>query len=249
MSDMTCHEIRSYFETSGLGIDRRELEAHVGQHLQTCPKCAQELQAQVELLGILNLVRDSAPATSVSLDSVVLRNFRKRAAQTSDPKAISFFSQPIFGQSMTPLRWRGAIAAVIVLAGIALFAHRRSGPALPITVQSFPQASPQKESNPHVEASISSVNTLVPASPRPNRRSERDATQRAALAANAPKSQPADFNGLMYCDSLICSEGMEIIRMQLPAPTQSPDAATQNPVYADVIVGPDGIARGYRVVR
>ena len=244
---MNCHEIRSYFEASELGTGRRELAATVGQHLRTCSNCARDFQTQIELLGILNLVRDSAPATSASLDAAVLQNFRRRTAHISTPKALASFRRPV-----ATLLWRGAIAAVIVLAAIVLLAYRRSAPKPPIeAVRLAPLASPQGESDPvQPIISNSTASKSAPASPHPNRRSARNATQASALAANRRIPQPVDFNGLMYCDSLTCSEDMEIIRMQLPAPpAQSPDAAAQNPVYADVIVGPDGIARGYRIVR
>ena len=255
MLDMTCSEIRSYFERQESAAPRRDLAAAVASHLRTCPSCGPEFQAQIELLGILNLVRDSAAATSPSLDAAVLETFRERRSQVGAPKAVSFFRQPA-----TPLLWRCAIAAVIVLAAMILFAYRRSAPMPAIAAGRFvPPASPvkdspQKDALQNARSSNSAANPAAQHAPvevRPNRRTERSATRRAALAANQSNSWPVDFNGLMYCDSLSCSEGMEIIRMQLPAPpAQSPGAATaQNPVFADVVVGPDGIARGFRIVR
>jgi hypothetical protein len=255
MLDMTCNEMRSYFERQEPAAPRRDLAAAVASHLRTCPNCGPEFQAQIELLGILNLVQDSAPATSPSLDSAVLETFRARGSHVAAPRAVSFFRQPA-----APLLWRCAIAAMIVLAAMILFAYRRSAAKPPLEAGRFvPPASPlkdlpQKDSLQNALSSNSAANTAAQHAPvqvRPNRRTERTATRRAALAANPRNSWPADFNGLMYCDSLSCSEGMEIIRMQLPAPpAQSPGAATaQNPVFADVVVGPDGIARGFRIVR
>jgi hypothetical protein len=55
----------------------------------------------------------------------------------------------------------------------------------------------------------------------------------------------------MYCDQLSCAEAMEVIRVQLPTsiagltPGSTP---TDGMVFADVLVGPDGIARGIRIV-
>jgi hypothetical protein len=54
----------------------------------------------------------------------------------------------------------------------------------------------------------------------------------------------------MYCDQLSCSGAMEVIRMNLPASAlgmQSP-LRTSNLVAADVVVGPDGVARAIRIV-
>jgi hypothetical protein len=54
----------------------------------------------------------------------------------------------------------------------------------------------------------------------------------------------------MYCDALSCGEGMDMIRVQLPSivmPGQgSGFVQTSGSVTADVIVGPDGVARGIR---
>jgi len=55
----------------------------------------------------------------------------------------------------------------------------------------------------------------------------------------------------MYCDQLSCAEAMEIIRVQLPtsmAGLTPGSTATGDAVFADVLVGPDGIARGIRIV-
>jgi hypothetical protein len=270
--DMTCNEIRSYFERQEPVAGRGDLAAAVASHLRACPSCGPEFQAQIELLGILNLVRDSAPATSPSLDSAVLESFRARRAYVATPKAVSFFRRPA-----TPLLWRCAIAALVVLAAMILFAYRRSAPRPAMEAGRFvPQASPakdlpqkglpQKDSFQNALSSNAAANPPARQSPVPvgpnlrtartarterTERTAQTATRRTALAANQRHAWPVDFNGLMYCDSLSCSEGMEIIRMQLPAPPpQSPGAAgAHNPVFADVVVGPDGIARGFRMVR
>ena len=63
---------------------------------------------------------------------------------------------------------------------------------------------------------------------------------------------PPDFRSLMYCDELSCSGPMEVIRMQLPASDLlfAPGSNSANgTVLADVLVGPDGIARGIRIVQ
>jgi hypothetical protein len=54
----------------------------------------------------------------------------------------------------------------------------------------------------------------------------------------------------MYCDELSCGGAMDVIRVQLPASTAAlaPALSSGGPVFADVLVGSDGIARGIRVV-
>ena len=56
----------------------------------------------------------------------------------------------------------------------------------------------------------------------------------------------------MYCDELSCVDAMSVIRVQLPpfAAGFAPASMTNNDVvYADVLVGSDGIARSIRIVQ
>jgi hypothetical protein len=56
----------------------------------------------------------------------------------------------------------------------------------------------------------------------------------------------------MYCDALSCGGAMQLIRVQLSSPAAAFEPAAASPdgaIYADVLVGSDGIARGIRVVR
>jgi hypothetical protein len=61
------------------------------------------------------------------------------------------------------------------------------------------------------------------------------------------------YSNLMYCDPVVCSGPMQVIHIQVPA-EQVDAAAAQNQgkarksfVNADVVVGPDGVARAIRV--
>ena len=55
----------------------------------------------------------------------------------------------------------------------------------------------------------------------------------------------------MYCDELSCVGAMEMIRVQLPSSRVAgltPASTLPNGViFADVLVGPDGIARSIRI--
>jgi hypothetical protein len=56
----------------------------------------------------------------------------------------------------------------------------------------------------------------------------------------------------MYCDALSCGGTLQLIRVQLSSSAAAFEPAAASPegaIYADVLVGSDGIARGIRVVR
>jgi hypothetical protein len=74
----------------------------------------------------------------------------------------------------------------------------------------------------------------------------------AATGTEDTASLPAGFTGLMYCDELSCGGEMQVVRMELPmlsASIGSGYAGSNGLVLADVLVGPDGVARGIRIVR
>jgi hypothetical protein len=70
-------------------------------------------------------------------------------------------------------------------------------------------------------------------------------------AGRAVAAIPNEFRGLMFCDELSCGGGMDMIRIQLPASlVPRPDSGFQptgGAVNADVLIGPDGVARGIRI--
>src|SRR5262249_47443400 len=86
--------------------------------------------------------------------------------------------------------------------------------------------------------------------------------RRRSITASRPKNQPTwvagqdnelptRFQSLVYCDPFSCSGAMDVIRVRLPSPvlrTTPFSGGTDSLVSADVLVGPDGIARGIRVV-
>jgi len=55
----------------------------------------------------------------------------------------------------------------------------------------------------------------------------------------------------MYCDTLSCPEAMDVIRVQLPSTAMPRQVSgfiqSSKSVTADVLIGPDGIARGIRL--
>jgi hypothetical protein len=60
------------------------------------------------------------------------------------------------------------------------------------------------------------------------------------------------YSNLMYCDPVVCSGPMPVVRVRVPvqqaAPAADPGGGTgESYVNADVVIGPDGVARAIRV--
>jgi hypothetical protein len=235
---MTCHELRLYFE------DPLRMDAEFpgeAEHLAHCTECARLVEARRELGAGLRLVRESAPEASEALKAAVLANYRRRI--TGDPT---------LGRSrtrrFTVVAWTTA-AAVLALAG-ALLLH----PARRMETSNSKKESAQR---PIAETGTSEKGAnRVPwtnsvSSPKTRLRSARQ-PRRAPKVATTKTPASEDFRSLMYCDVLSCGGAMQLIRVQLPSSAAAFEPAAAPPygvIYADVLVGSDGIARGIRVVR
>jgi hypothetical protein len=243
---MTCHELRLYFE------DPLRMDAEFAceaEHLAHCTECARFVEARRELGAGLRLVRESASELSAALEIAVLANYRRRI--TGDPT---------LGRSrtrrFTVVAWTTAAAAVLALAGSLLLHPARR-----------PQTSNSKleTSNPKIESAqppIAETGTFekgansVPwinaaSSPKTRLRSARE-PRRAPQAVTTKSPASEDFHSLMYCDALSCGGAMQLIRVQLPSSAGASEPVAAPPygaIYADVLVGSDGIARGIRVVQ
>lgn len=239
---MTCIELRSYLEDlAPANSGDHGYSPEVAEHLSLCEECRRFAGEQTEVRSLLNLVRDSTPPVSPSLDAAILANFRKRVPVSG---VVAFRRRPV------PLFWRGAIAAVILLIVMLPWAYRRSG-----TAKHSPPADTVASSG--ATATGNSATTVAkennPAKGTLQHRARRKSGRPAAAAPAAVASTqfPAGFDSLMYCDRLSCAGTMEVIRMQLPtgvpgrAPSRQP---SQGIVYADVVIGSDGVARGIRFV-
>jgi hypothetical protein len=235
---MTCHELRLYFE------DPLRMDAEFpgeAEHLAHCTECARLVEARRELGAGLRLVRESAPEASEALKAAVLANYRRRI--TGDPT---------LGRSrtrrFTVVAWTTA-AAVLALAG-ALLLH----PARRLETSNSKKESAQR---PIAETGTSEKGanrvpwTNSASSPKTRLRSARQ-PRRASKVATTKTPASEDFRSLMYCDVLSCGGAMQLIRVQLPSSAAAFEPAAAPPygaIYADVLVGSDGIARGIRVVR
>jgi len=242
---MTCQELRSYYEDrvradTPSGADSAEIAAHV----VACADCGRFVEAQREMETSLRLVRESAPPPSAALDATVLANYRRQAEEWRG----SISATPARGQrSFAVLRWSAGLAAVVLVAAILSFIGRKTGP----TTAQLPAAPLAAVSQPtdrgHRDGNLSQATTRKAPHATAHRVSSRHPVRSAATVVNP---LPVGFRGLMYCDELSCSGAMEMIRVQLPSSAAFTSASTRTNgiVLADVLVGPDGIARGIRIV-
>jgi len=236
---MTCHELRLYFEDP-LRMDVKfppEVE-----HLARCTECARLLEARRELGAELRLLRELAPEPSAALEAAVLANYRQRITgdRTLGRSRTSRF---------TVAAWTTAAAAVLALAGVLLLHPARSVETSNSRIESAQQ--PMAEMG-TFEKGANSVPWINAASSPKNRRRSARQPRRAPQAATAKTPASEDFRSLMYCDELSCGGAMQLIRVQLPSSAGAFEPAAALPygaIYADVLVGSDGIARGIRIVQ
>jgi hypothetical protein len=237
---MTCHELRLYFE------DPLRMDAEFpceAEHLAHCTECARFVEARRKLGSGLRLVRESAPEPSAALDAAVLANYRRRI--TGDPT---------LGRSRTRrftiVAWTTAAAAVLALAGALLLLH--PAPRLETSNSKIGSAQPPIAETDTFEKGANSVRwTNAASSPKTRLRSARQ-PRRAPQVATTKSPASEDFRSLMYCDALSCGGALQLIRVQLPSSAAAFEPAAAAPygaIYADVLVGSDGIARGIRVVQ
>lgn len=243
---MTCKEVHNYWESEvharvGLWPDRGELAEHVA----SCPECNRFIQEQREVVKCLQVVRGSAPAIPASLDRAVIANYRGYVSEHSSLEGTSIIS----GTNLrTVLAWVAvAFAIIIAYGGMLLFVphqdvrvDRKDKPQQKISAQI-----PVTSTEPKV---VAQKDTFKAPKRRGNSLKHGD---RSASIEMQDDSFPTSFQSLMYCDQISCPGVMDIIRVQLPSPVLGLTPASARVgglVSADILVGPDGIARGIRVV-
>jgi hypothetical protein len=243
---MTCNEIRDRVETSSLRtLAEGVLSAEIAAHIEHCSSCRRWIETEEQLSSHLRLLRDSVPTIPATLDGSVLHGYREHLQHASDN--IVPLNTPVGFTSN--LVWRAAIAALLLVGAIIIFGSRKatSPPTIanvqpqPIALGTQPQTQAKSET------------------PRPgglkkiaSRAHQRNAVPRSATASAeaASNTLPPDFRNLMYCDQLSCSGAMDVIRVNFPASAlgMASPLRTSNVVAADVVVGPDGVARAIRIV-
>jgi hypothetical protein len=245
---MTCEEIRACFESDPSAAVRLLQEsAELSDHVTKCPECRGFVEEHQELAKGLHAVRESAPEIRASLDAAVLAGYRTfmserahtLAATDSPPARVRLHSA--FG-----LAAMAAVAVVIACGAIFLFVQREPRVSHKRFRERLPVVAPTIAVNP-IQPRVATQKT-VSTTPKSHVGSAKraSATKSVNLSENSFSS---GFQSLMYCDQLSCPDTMDVIRVQLPSPRfRSGPPKTSEFVYADVLVGSDGIARGIRVV-
>ncbi len=244
---MTCEELHDYWESDlRVAISLLSDSAELAEHVATCPKCDLFITERKELEKQLHLVSSAGPEIPPSLDNAVLANYRRYMAE----RPSSAVSNPVIlrTNSRTALGWAAAMAFAVVVAygGTLLFIPRQH-------VWVDRQDTARQPVVPQAQRMANKETARTQEITRKAPRSDGDSVKRAnpASLAERDNSFPARFQSLMYCDQISCPGAMDVIRVQLPSPVLGltpASARTNGAVSADVLVGPDGIARGIRVV-
>ena len=242
---MTCKEIRARFEEDCIaGVNPAYESEALAEHIAKCGECSRFVEEQEELAKSLVLLRGSAPTMPAAVDASVLAAYRSYVAEPVRRAAIfpASWTDP-FGA----FRWAGAIAfAVIVVGTVLLLTPGHRSRVNQVSTERprgmVPARTAIQDRAAEPGSDLKKPNSTV--------RSTKHASH--AILGAQPEDWPSSgFQGLMYCDQLSCPEELDVIRVQLPSmavgfgPTAS---QTSDFVYADVLVGPDGIARGIRVL-
>lgn len=244
---MTCTEIHAHFESDpSRAVRLLQESAELCQHVIKCPECHGLVVEHRELAKSLHLVRESAPEIPASLDAAVLARYRTFMSERSRTLAADSLVGRVGLHNSFGLAAAGAVAIVIAFGAIFLFisarpsrVHRAVEEQRPVVTPTVagsaiqPVVAMQKPVSKTPKSLVTSAKHVSP-------------TKSVALSENSFSS---GFQGLMYCDQLSCPDTMDVIRVQLPSQrfSSGPPKASEF-VYADVLVGSDGIARGIRVV-
>ena len=243
---MTCNELHDHVESSSLRfLTEGGVGADVAAHIEHCSACRQWIEIEEQLSNQLHLLRDNAPVIPGTLDEGVLKGYR---AQIQAVSSFSPATKPM--RLMSTLVWRAAIAAVLLVGAIILFGnHKGPSPQATAKVQPTPIAASTQPENQVKSETPKTIADVRVATTRVHHRTTVKKTENTSAEA-ATNPLPPDFRNLMYCDQLSCSGAMEVIRMNLPASAlgMSSPPRTSNVVAADVVVGPDGVARAIRIL-
>jgi len=239
---MTCRQFHERSEH--VEFDPASLSPEMLYHVSVCANCKALVEERSELGMELRHVRDSAPGISASLDAAILAAFRKQTALPDASSSANRFHRRI--PPVAVLSCSAALLAAAVIAALVL-PIRRAGPRLV----------PHGTVAPIISSELQKPTRSEPAQRgfKPSRVAFRPKLyQRDHVrppTSEAHSQLPSGFTSLMYCDQLSCAGAMEIVRVPLSrsmvALTGPTDASET--VFADVLVGPDGIARGIRIAQ
>lgn len=242
---MTCKELRWYFEDHLRDAEVRSARGAVVEHISTCVDCSRFVARQRDLGKNLRWVRESAPDLPPSVADSVILNYRRYL----EAKRQRFALPSIYRFPASRRTWSAIAAVSLVAVSVWVLLARKAGSSKPAEMTRQPTV----VAGAQVLAQNSPAAGVKPArrSRMPLRTSRSYPDRHLASApVRAARSLPDGFRSLMYCDALSCPEAMDMIRVQLPT-TAMPGQISgfihpSGSVTADVLVGPDGIARGIR---
>ncbi len=238
---MTCRELHWYFADQPLAAELRSDCGVIAEHVAACAECGRFVEEHREVRKNLRLIRDSVAGVPESVDEAIFANYRAYMAGQRG-------SVPVIrarrAHSTLVLGW--SVVALVALAVLFLSGHRRVMPGVQVATEGPVGKSP----------TVSAQKQVAGALRTPKRRVTTAKDVRHAASDRHPERErpgralPDGFRSLMYCDELSCAGGMDMIRIQLPSSVMPRDASgflrTSGSVTADVLVGPDGVARGIR---
>ncbi|HEV2468536.1 MAG TPA: hypothetical protein VGS78_05035 [Candidatus Sulfotelmatobacter sp.] len=237
---MNCKQVLSYLrEHPGGDLTSRIQNTEISSHLATCSECALVVKGQQQLTGAFLSIRNLDCRPPAALDEAVLANYRRQVSELEKTNVVSAWRF----RPLAVFAW-SAVAIALVFAAILFFSPPRGVTRITATptdlaTESAAQIAGKRAQTPKASTKDAAI-----------RKRNRGGTRRVARSSEPQLPQEA-FRGLMYCDELSCSDAMQMIRLQLPASIvtrpMSGSASANGVVTADVLVGPDGIARGIRI--
>jgi hypothetical protein len=245
---MTCEELRWCFEENFRVSNMGSNQGDAAEHMSACAECSRFVEEQRVLARNLTSVRQLAGEVPGSVDAAIVARYRLFVGERERAVATVGFRPSLAWRVWA---WGAAVAAVLAVTTFWVFGSKHA-----VTTVRTPTPAPA----PTVTVPVAQVATPNPVAHAPGRNvannvsTKSTAKHHGSRPAEAPvrvaKSLPEGFRSLMFCDALSCPDAMDMIRVQLPAsamPRQLPGfVQTSGSVTADVLVGPDGIARGIR---
>jgi len=232
-------------------------QGEAAEHVSDCADCSRFVEEQRTLARNLMSVRQLPGDVPESLDAAVVAKFH-RFVEEREQQVTTVRFRPFLAWRV----WAGGAAVAGVLAVMAFWVfspkHEVTWANTPTPVPAINTPVVPVAPNPVAHAprrdvaSDASTKEGVKhhAVPIPRAGHSRAVSMSAEVSVRVARSLPEGFRSLMYCDALSCPDAMDMIRVQLPAsamPRQLPGfVRTGGSVTADVLVGPDGIARGIR---
>ena len=238
---MTCQQLHSYFGNSErLDLDPARLSPETLQHISACATCKAFVERRSALGISLQQFRNSVPEISESLDAAISESFRKLNELPAASATATWYPKrtpPIAVITYSAALVAAAVIALLVLPTkkVNLGAVSRVS-AAPVIASEFPRLTSNGAFQPEPSLAL-----------RPDRH---ESNQWQSSTLEIYGQVPSGFTSLMYCDELSCAGDMEVVRVHLSPgmlglpPGQSDPTAT---ILAEVLVGPDGIARGIRI--